>query len=176
MKQRDFGEADRLFSFFTEEFGRIEAVVQGVRYLKSKLRYSLDGFSILNLGFVAASGEYWRLIDVSEAVVFENTRKHAEKMNTALRIVSLPERLVRGRETDRVLWEKLKQILFFLENNDLDKNKLINLRILAGLRFLRHLGYLEDSEDFNNLSLEEIGLQKSYFSDLVKRSLLESQL
>jgi DNA repair protein RecO (recombination protein O) len=143
LNKRDVGEADRIYSFFTKDFGRLAAKSQGVRYLKSKLRYSLSGFSFLKMAFVATSAGCWRLVDVEETRIFDGIKKSGDKTKCALKIFSLLERLIQGQEKDLELWEKLKQALIFLERNDLNKNDLKNFEMSVALQIVAHLGYAE---------------------------------
>ncbi len=63
--KRDFGEAERMLYVYTEKFGMVNAIAQGVRYVKSKLRYNLDLFAYGNFSLVAGR-EIWRITDAEE--------------------------------------------------------------------------------------------------------------
>lgn len=148
LKKRDLNEADRIFSFFTQDFGRVQVIAQGVRYLKSKLRYGLSGLSFLRLGFVGTQNNGWRLVDVDEIKVLDNIKNVIEKQRCALRILVLVERLVQGQERDAGLWEKLKEIFVFLEENTLDKNGLKGFETSAALQIIAQLGYIEKNRKY----------------------------
>ncbi|MBU1159875.1 DNA repair protein RecO, partial [Patescibacteria group bacterium] len=75
LRKSNFGEADRILTIFTEKFGKISAVAQGVRYLKSKLRYNLETMSRSRIGLVASKKTDWRIIDAEE---IDNYRKIIE--------------------------------------------------------------------------------------------------
>lgn len=145
LTKRDFGESDRLFSVFTKDFGRLELVAQGVRYLKSKLRYSLSGTSFLKIAFVPTSNEYWRLVDVNEFFVFSNIRNNPHKTNSLFKILAFLERLVQGQEEDQELWEKLKQALIFLEKNKLQGEDFRKFEEEISKSFLGCLGYAQEN-------------------------------
>lgn len=175
-KERDFGESARLFSFFTEDFGRIDAMAQGIRYLKSKLRYSLSGLSFVRISFVASSNGFWRLTDAEEIFQFENIRRSPEKTRSSYVLFSLIDRMVQGQESDLELWRKLEKIFMFLENKNLDNGDLKSFEILSAMHILKHLGYLEEERATENLSLGKIGKNGQYFTALVQRSIEQSQL
>jgi len=164
LKKRDLGEADRLYSFLTRDFGRLEILAQGVRYLKSKLRYSLSGFSFSRIAFVATLNEHWRLVGAEEIYAWDSIRKSSEKMKCLSGIFSLIDRLVRGQELDVELWEKLKKLFLFLEKNEFKGNDLKNFEIAATLRILEQQGYLEKGKEYANPSLA------------IQRALEQSQL
>jgi len=53
LKKRNWREDDRLFSIFTENFGRVEALAVGARKIKSKLAGHLAAPGIIEFVFVA---------------------------------------------------------------------------------------------------------------------------
>src|SRR3989344_5676480 len=56
------GEASRYMVLYTREFGLVRAAAQGLRELKSKLRYSLQPFSLSVVNLVhGRSG--WRIVN-----------------------------------------------------------------------------------------------------------------
>jgi len=122
LKKRDVGEADRFFSVFTKDFGRIEVKARGVRYLKSKLRYCLSGDSILKITFVPTRNEYYRLVGAEELRLFKNTR--------SAEVLGLLERLIQGQQKDEKIWKDLTRVVTVP-----NKNKVF------ALRFLDYLGY-----------------------------------
>jgi len=146
LKKRDYGEADRVFSFFTKDFGRMEIKAQGVRYLKSKLRYNLSGLSFLRIAFVSSGNEFCRLVDVEENLVLSDTRKDLGKTKCALRIFFLLDRLVQGQERDKELWNKIYNFFVFLENNKMNREQLKSFTTLTALDVVTHLGYAEGTE------------------------------
>ncbi len=44
LKKEDRGEADRLFTIYTKDFGKLELLAKGERKIKSKLRGGLELF------------------------------------------------------------------------------------------------------------------------------------
>ena len=62
IKVKETGEADKVLSVFTKDFGRLEIFAQGVRKEKSKLNYHLGIYDYSRFCFVAGR-ERWRLTD-----------------------------------------------------------------------------------------------------------------
>ena len=125
MNKRDFGEAERVYNIYTEKFGMISAVAQGVRLLKSKLRYNLDLFSYGNFSLVAGK-EIWRITDADEI-------KKISDSNSPLfpRIAGLLLRMIKGEEKNNFIWHKTKE--FFLSSGS-------EVEIVAEI--LHNLGYM----------------------------------
>jgi len=161
LKKFDVGEADSLFSFFTRDFGRINIKAQGIRHLKSKLRYHLSGFSFVRISFVATSGDCWRLVDAEEHKVMDNTKKDEDKKNSIFKIFYLLERLIQGQESDQELWEKVCEFLVFLEDNELDEKELKNLTVSMALDIVAHLGYADKRKCSNSILAIQQALEQS---------------
>jgi len=128
LSKRDFGEAERIYNIYTEKFGMVTAVAQGVRLLKSKLRYNLDLFAFGNFSLVAGK-EIWRLTDAEEI-------KKIEDNNTPLfsRIAGFLLRMIRGEEKSDFIWQKVKNL--FLRGADEAETLaeiLHNLGYMAGI-------------------------------------------
>lgn len=111
---KDVGEADRIFSILTKDLGRIDAMAQGVRYLKSKLRYNLNAFNYCRFGLVATK-DSWRIVDAEELNGWPAIRASFEKLAAVSRIAELVSRMVRGQEPDFNLWNEVKNAFAFLE-------------------------------------------------------------
>ena len=58
------GDSNLFLSIFTRELGLIKATAQGVRYLKSKLRYSTQKYDFSIMSFVYGK-HTWRLTNAS---------------------------------------------------------------------------------------------------------------
>ena len=124
--KRDFGEAERVYNIYTEKFGMVIAVAQGVRLLKSKLRYNLDLFAYGNFSLVAGK-DIWRITDADEI-------KKIEDNNLPLfsRIAGFLLRMIKGEERSDFIWQKVKEI--FLAGAD-------EAQALAEI--LHNLGYMD---------------------------------
>ncbi len=176
--KNDVGEADRRFSILTAEFGRIDAAAQGVRYLKSKLRYSLDIFVHARLGLVMTREDSWRIVDAEELNSWSQIRANPEKLAAAFRIADLINRMVRGQESDAVLWEEVKKSFIFLEQaKDSDDKKILQaFELLTQLKILSHLGYVAEQDKWLNMPLEEAQKKESLMVSTINKAIEESQL
>ncbi len=152
-KKFNVGEADSVYSFFTKEFGRLNIKAQGIRHLKSKLRYGLSGFSFLKIAFVATSGGYWRLIDVEETEVFDEVRKDSIKTKYCLKLFSLIDRLLQGEEKDYVLWNKLAKFFVLIDKKEISNDDLKKVVVSFAADIVAHLGYADKEEVRLNPSL-----------------------
>ncbi len=145
MGKRDFGEADRMFTIFTEKFGKINAVAQGIRYLKSKLRCNLDLFSHSRIGLVSGK-ETWRIVDAEEISGSQEIVSAPENLKILSNIFCLIDRLVQGEEKNEFLWNEMKAIAETLNKKKIPKEELEKIETESLLRSLHNLGYVEKQE------------------------------
>ena len=159
MGSKNSGESNRLLFLLTKELGFIIALSQGVRNLKSKLRYGLQDFNLINLELVRGK-EVWR---VTSAEIIKNYSKSLlgdeRKAKSAGRIFLVLRRLMHGESKNRELFEDVSQFLSFIEKEDLNSEKLLLLEILVNLRILNHLGYGSNEESIKKFLSGNINLE-----------------
>lgn len=142
-----FGEANRSFRIFTKDLGFLAASAQGVRYLKSKLRYSLHEFSFCELSLVRGR-EFWRVIGaVKQDDLFEVFRNNPEMFAVFGRVFSLLLRLLSGEEKNEKLFEYLEEAVLFARAKKCSAELVRNFEYILVLRILSSLGYLGSSPD-----------------------------
>ena len=156
--KRDFREADRFFTFFTKDYGRVEALAKGERKIESKLRGGLELFYLSEISFI--QGRYWKtLVDASLIDNFSNIREDLTKMKAASLIGRQISTLVKGKEEDQELWNLIKNT--FQRLNDSPRNFLIHQYFFW--RFVSHLGYQPQLYKCVNCK-QELDRDRLYFS------------
>jgi recombinational DNA repair protein (RecF pathway) len=101
------GEASKLYSIYTEDFGLIRAKAQGVRLIQSKLRYNLEEYSFCSLSLVRGK-EVWR---VTGSVSLETRPKDIKNdVLIRARVLNLVRRLVQGEEKNVELFDVLEKM------------------------------------------------------------------
>ncbi|HEU4914012.1 MAG TPA: DNA repair protein RecO [Candidatus Saccharimonadales bacterium] len=58
----DYGEADRILSLLTPEYGKLSLLAKGVRRVKSKLAGGIELFSVSEITFIKGRGEVGTLV------------------------------------------------------------------------------------------------------------------
>jgi len=147
LKSANFGEANKYFFIFTAELGFIKVAAQGVRLLKSKLRYNLEDYSFGRFSLVRGR-EVWRLTSAEKI----DGLGESEKLLLLVRIFSLLLRLLHGEEKNSLLFDSLKEGFKFLKENKFDENKLIDFECIMALRILSALGYIGKLADFEQFT------------------------
>ena len=149
LNRMDAGEADRILTVFTKEFGMLRLFARGVRRVNSKLNKFLNLFAHGRFGFVSGK-DTWHLVDAEDIGRFEDN-----KLEALTRAANFLERFCRGEGKEPGLWEAL---LDFIENED---------ELLFYAKSLALLGYLDE---------KEIQSDRKDLAKLVSRAIARSQL
>ncbi|OGI63420.1 DNA repair protein RecO [Candidatus Nomurabacteria bacterium RIFCSPLOWO2_01_FULL_41_21] len=141
---RNYGEAGKCFYIFTRELGLVYASAQGVRKLSSKLRYTLQDFSYINLDLVRGK-DFWRVTTASKTGELEDILENKDALRIFANLAKLLRRLLAGEEKNEALFFDLIRGLRVLENAK-GIEELRNGEVLLVLRVLYHLGYIGSKE------------------------------
>ncbi|MBI2574066.1 MAG: DNA repair protein RecO [Candidatus Wildermuthbacteria bacterium] len=110
----DRGEADRVFTVFTRDFGKLALWGISARSIRSKLRGNMETLAHADIEFVQGKAKK-TLTDAVAHSSYPSLRKNLKKLRTALRIAETFRQLVRGEEQDEALWNLLSVALHELE-------------------------------------------------------------
>lgn len=152
-------EADKIYILFTRELGKLRASAQGVRLLKSKLRYSLQDYSRVVLSVVRGK-EFWR---ITSARPVQNTyaehKSDTSVLKAVARIFNLLKRLVPEEEKHEEVFEMVDEALRFLSGRIQEPAfKAESFEIIVVLRILHLLGYLRDAPEHRKFLIEPLSL------------------
>jgi DNA repair protein RecO (recombination protein O) len=103
LKKEDRGEADRLFTVFTKEFGKIEVLGRGIRKIKSKLRAGADIFYFSEIEFIQGK-TYKTLTDAVLKNRFPRLMSDERKMALGGELAEMVVELSSFEEKDEKLW------------------------------------------------------------------------
>ena len=102
-------EADRIFSVFTKEFGRLEVSGKAIRKIDSKLRGGIDLFSFCEIEFIQGKSKK-TLTDVFPRQRFVHIAQDPEKYAIARRICQLVQACIHGQEKDERILDLLVDV------------------------------------------------------------------
>ncbi len=153
---RPTGEAGKILSIFTRDFGMVSAIAQGIRFEKSKLRYHVQNYS-LGIFSLVRGKEFWRLTSAQEgeAEVPVSARELVAKIAALLR------RLLPGEDPHPELYELVAASLDFVRSShggagfaaqtgtELSSEQAKTLESLIVLRILHSLGYIGNDASLN---------------------------
>lgn len=119
-QKKDVGEADRLFSIYTREFGRLDLLARAERKIKSKLRGGLELFYLSEVEFIQGK-IYKTLTDTILIDSYQGLRKSLEKLASVHKISNVLNRLIKIEEMDDNIWHLLLEVFESLDNWQKDK-------------------------------------------------------
>ena len=185
LRGESVGESNKYFSIFTKDFGMIGATAQGVRLLKSKLRYSLQDYSYSRISLVKGK-HIWRIVGaIKENDLRRSLNGSRDKFELLAKTFALLLRLVRGEEKNEILFNHILSACEFLEKENLDESLLRNCEYLLIMRILHSLGYMAESPNFKEF-LSSVVWTKDFVSKMsplgrdavsqINKALKETQL
>jgi len=136
IKKDDWKEADRFFTVYTKDFGKIKVLGRGIRKVSSKLKSGMETFYFSEIEFIQGKN-YKTLVDAVLINKFENIRKDLKKTIIAYRILGIFDDLIQGQEKDDKAWNLLLESLKDL--NDQEDYKIVYYYFFWN--FLSLLGY-----------------------------------
>lgn len=81
LKRTNYGEADRIVTMLTKDFGKIQVIAKGVRRERSKLAGGIEPFSISEISIVKGRGEIATLTSARLQKHYGNIVKSVEKLD-----------------------------------------------------------------------------------------------
>lgn len=112
-KKLDRSEADRSFSVFTEDYGRLEIVGRGIRKINSKLRYGIDNFYYSEIEFVQGKNNK----TLTDAVKINNIVKDLKSLDIVYQISDILDKFLKGQEKDKDTFDLLDETFKKLNDN-----------------------------------------------------------
>jgi DNA repair protein RecO (recombination protein O) len=121
-KKSDTNEADRFYSVFTNDFGRLDIFAKAIRKNASKLKSSMDIFFLSDIEFVQGKNKK-TLTDAIIIKKFNNIGENLEKFKIANKIGEVLDSFVKGEEKEEDLFNLLNEVFDKLNDSNLDVGK-----------------------------------------------------
>jgi DNA repair protein RecO (recombination protein O) len=152
LASRNVGEANRLFTLLSRDFGTIVATAQSIRLEKSKLRFALQKFSFVEVSLVRCRGG-WR---ITNAHPLKNIffGEDIERQKIVINITELLRRLIAGETPDAKLFSIVSNGFTYLAT--LDPEELPSFELVFVSKLLTNLGYGTESGILENFQREPI--------------------
>lgn len=160
-KKDDKGEADRVFSVFTEDFGKIEIRARAIRKINSKLRSGIDNFYFSEIEFV--QGKNYKTL--TDALTVENffEKDNFEKKEILNKVAGLLDSFINGQEKDKKIFDLIKETFEKFKNSKIEK--LEDLYYYFVWNFFSELGYMPEVKKCAKCH-EKLNPYRLYFSSI----------
>lgn len=182
LKKVNFGEADAVIYVLTRDFGLIIASARSVRLSVSKLRASLQEYSLVSISCIKAKNG-WKITNVSEDRNFffdypEVSRK------TLAQVSSVLLKMIQGETPHSEIFETVMMGFSFLK--DVRGEDVHSFEVLFVLRVLFLLGYvakdantesfIKDTTAWDDKLVSEVKRDKEKLIRIINKALKESHL
>lgn len=118
LKRTNYGEADRILTIYTKNYGKIKAMAKGIRKITSRKAGSLEPFTHTVL--FLAKGKNLDIITETQSVnAFKSWRSDLNRVGVAYYFCELVDKLTPEEQENYLVFEILKGYLARLKNSGL---------------------------------------------------------
>ncbi len=89
LSRTDFGEADRIVTLLTPDYGKLRLMARGVRKIKSKLAGGIELFSVSDIMFVQGKGEIGTMISARLKTHYGNIIRDIERVQLGYELIKV---------------------------------------------------------------------------------------
>ena len=133
---RSYSDADKIFTIFSKDMGKVAVIAKGVKKMKSRKRGSLEVFNRINFQAVHSRG--LDIITETEIIdSFEEIRKNLKKISVAYYMAEILNKLVTEGDKNERVYMLLANYLSRLKVS----NSLKSLRMKFAQDVLEAMGY-----------------------------------
>lgn len=160
--KNDLNESDRIFSVFTDNFGRLDIFAKAIRKTVSKLRSGIDIFLMSEIEFIQGKNRK-TLTDTMAIEKFGDLSQNPDKFKIANAISEVLQNFLKGQEKDERIFNLIKETFEIL---NVSSSKIQDLRLYYYFlwNFLSLLGY-KPEVDKCNVCHDKLNPYNIYFSN-----------
>ena len=121
LKTADFNEVDRLLVIYSKKLGKVFVSAKGVKKLESKLRYSIEPISYVQM--ILVEGKNFLIL--KDAVLidqFLNIKKDLEKIKIAGELAEIIDEAIVGEEKDEDIWSLILKTIQAIDRSQTSVN------------------------------------------------------
>ncbi|MBI3599660.1 MAG: DNA repair protein RecO [Nitrospinae bacterium] len=141
LKSINLGEADKIVTFFTRRYGKIQGVAKGARRVKSRFGASLESLTCINLIYFGKENTNLYKINSCDIIEsFHKCRDDFDKLKRGLFICDLVNSTVRELDVNLKIFDLFLNALRIIDRTE-DTEKLDILIDIFSLRLLSAAGF-----------------------------------
>lgn len=137
----DFGESDRILTFYTLEQGKLKGIAKGARRSKKRFVGNLDPLTHINIGyFHSDKSELVRIEDASIIDAFSSLKTDIDRLSDACYLLELTSELTREGQVLPAAYHSLVAFLKLLEAGaGAEALRFFEVKLLEQSGYLPHL-------------------------------------
>ena len=118
LNRTDYGEADRILTVLTPQYGKLRVLARGVRKVKSKLAGGIELFSVSEISFIKGRGEIDTLISTRLVKYYGHIVEDLERTMLAYELIKQLNRITED-EAEEGYFTLLQQAFAALDDHDI---------------------------------------------------------
>lgn len=138
LKSVNYQDADKIFTLYSKEEGKISAIAKGVRKISSKRAGSLDTLNLVSLTHFEGVNGHKTITEVKNLASFRQLKQGREKVEVAYKIIGLFLKHVEEDSPDAKLFSTLERTLYLLDACEISFLAVISYFYI---NFMYSLGY-----------------------------------
>ena len=115
LSRTDFGEADRILTLLTPNFGKLRLMARGVRKVRSKLAGGIELFSVSDISFIQGRGDIGTLISTRLITHYGHIVVDIERTMFGYELIKILSRATED-EPEAVYFDLLHQVFALLDD------------------------------------------------------------
>ena len=118
LRKIDFGDTSRIAQFYTEDFGKISAIIKGARSPRSKIGALVDTMNLLQLVFYKKESREVQLVSQIDLIKhYAGIRDNYEKYLSASAILELLSTMTLENEHSKKIFDGTVRIFSLLDSS-----------------------------------------------------------
>ena len=166
IKRRNFGEADRILTIYTENIGKVSVMAKGVRKTLSKLSGHIEIFYLSNL-MLAEGKNFYTLTGAELIEDFNNLRNNLKHAENAFLVAEAVDKLIEEENPSEDIFHLIIEAIKNIDCYKNDNNLTINYFLLRLLVYIGHKPELSNCVKCGNKLMEGNNFFSSYLGGVV---------
>lgn len=138
LRTLDYGESDRIVTFYTADFGKIKGIAKGARRSRKRFANTLEPFSFSTILFSSRGDAQLAFLEGSDIIDhYAAIRADLEKTLLASYLVDLTDQFTLEGKVNSALFDLIKDFLKLIDGGQVSDS----LMRFFEMRLLKHSGY-----------------------------------
>jgi DNA repair protein RecO (recombination protein O) len=115
LQRTDYGEADRILTLLTPQYGKLSLLARGVRKIKSKLAGGIELFSVSEITFIKGRGDIGTLVSARLLHYYSNVISDLNRTMLGYELVKMLNRVTEDKP-EEAYFDLLEETFVNLDN------------------------------------------------------------
>ena len=153
MRKLNYGDTSVIVHFYTEEFGKVTAIVKGVRSRKSKMGSIIDVMNMVEIVFYQKENREVQLVSQADLIAhYPKIKQDLNRLKFSSAVLELVASLIIENEKNSLMFKGILRIQELFEKNE-EHPKVLFIKFF--LFFIREIGY-ELHFESKNLDMSDV--------------------